>query len=85
MTSERSSHPPRSTRPTRAAAGWERRRYNLTVVATDLFRRFGVQSTSIDDIVTAANLTKPTLYRHYSSKEDLVIACARKDTRQDAY
>jgi AcrR family transcriptional regulator len=79
MTSERSSHPPRSSK---AAEGWERTHGKLTGVATDLFRRFGVHSTSIDDIVTAANLTKPTLYRHFSSKQDLVIACLREEGRQ---
>jgi AcrR family transcriptional regulator len=82
MTSERSSRSQRSTRPQRAAAGWERTHANLTGVATDLFRRFGVQSTSIDDIVTAANLTKPTLYRHFPNKEALVVACLREEGRQ---
>jgi AcrR family transcriptional regulator len=82
MTSERSSCSPRSTPPARAAAGWERTHGDLTAVATDLFRRYGVHSTSIDDIVTAANLTKPTLYRHFSSKEELVVACLREEGRQ---
>jgi AcrR family transcriptional regulator len=82
MTSERSSRPPRSTRPTRATACWERTHGNLIGVAADLFHRFGVHSTSIDDIVTAANLTKPTLYRHFPSKEALVVACLREEGRQ---
>ncbi len=82
MTSERSSRSSRSTRSSRAAARWDRTHANLTDAATDLFRRFGVHSTSIDDIVAAANLTKPTLYRHFSSKEDLVVACLREEGRQ---
>lgn len=82
MTSERSSRSSRSTRSTRAAASWERTHSRLTGAATDLFRRYGVQSTSIDDIVRAANLTKPTLYRHFSSKENLVVACLHEEGRQ---
>jgi AcrR family transcriptional regulator len=82
MTSKRPSRSPRSAGLTRSAARWERTHANLTGVATDLFRRLGVHSTSIDDIVRAANLTKPTLYRHFSSKEDLVVACLHEDGRQ---
>ena len=54
----------------------------LISAATALFHRHGVHATSVDDIVTAANLTKPTLYRHFSSKEDLVVACLREEGRQ---
>jgi len=82
MTQSPPPGPPRSDRPTRAAARWESTHAGLIKAATDLFRRFGAHATSIDGVVAAANLTKPTLYRHFPSKEALVIACLREEGRQ---
>ncbi|WP_165187845.1 TetR/AcrR family transcriptional regulator [Caulobacter soli] len=76
------SGPPRPSRPTRAAARWDSTHADLLAAAIDLFRRFGAHATSIGDVVAAANLTKPTLYRHFPSKEALVIACLREEGRQ---
>jgi AcrR family transcriptional regulator len=42
--------------------------------AGELFYARGVGSTSVDDIAEASGLTKPTLYRHFPSKEALVAA-----------
>ncbi|EJL25220.1 transcriptional regulator [Caulobacter sp. AP07] len=82
MTQSLPSGPPRPRRPTRAAARWDSTHAGLIEAAIDLFRRFGAHATSIGDVVAAANLTKPTLYRHFPSKEALVIACLREDGRQ---
>jgi AcrR family transcriptional regulator len=41
--------------------------------ATQLFARNGYASTSVEDIVTAAGVTKPMLYRHFESKQELCI------------
>jgi len=79
MTQSLPSGPPR---PPRAAARWGSTHASLIEAAIDLFRRSGAHATSIGDVVTAANLTKPTLYRHFPSKEALVIACLREEGRQ---
>lgn len=42
--------------------------------ATELFARQGYMATSVEDIVSAAGVTKPMLYRHFESKRDLCIA-----------
>ncbi len=43
--------------------------------ADRLFRRGGVQAVSVDAIAQAADIKKMTLYRCFSSKEELVMAC----------
>jgi AcrR family transcriptional regulator len=61
-----SAPPPRLT-------GSERRR-RIEDAATELFARRGYAATTVQDIVGAAGVTKPMLYRHYESKQELCIA-----------
>ncbi|MBV9189640.1 MAG: helix-turn-helix transcriptional regulator [Betaproteobacteria bacterium] len=42
--------------------------------ARDLFYREGINAVSVDAIATAADTNKMTLYRHFSSKDELVAA-----------
>jgi AcrR family transcriptional regulator len=41
--------------------------------ATRLFAENGYAGTSVEDIVTAAGVSKPMLYRHFESKQELCI------------
>jgi AcrR family transcriptional regulator len=41
-------------------------------VARELFSQRGVQRTSLQDIANQLGITKPALYYHFSSREDLV-------------
>lgn len=50
------------------------RRAQLLSVATSRFGERGYHPTSMDDIAEAAGVTKPVLYQHFSSKEDLYIS-----------
>ena len=43
--------------------------------ATDLIIKQGVKNTSLADIAKASNISKGTLYYHYSSKNDLICYC----------
>lgn len=43
-------------------------------VAGRLFYREGIRAVGIDRIIMQADIAKATLYRHYRSKEDLVLA-----------
>ena len=43
-------------------------------VAGGLFYREGIRAVGIDRIILEADIAKATLYRHYRSKEDLVLA-----------
>jgi AcrR family transcriptional regulator len=47
-------------------------RERIQDVARDLFARQGVQRTSLQDIADQLGITKPALYYHFSSREDLV-------------
>ena len=42
--------------------------------ATELFARRGYAATTVEGIARAAGVTKPMLYRHFESKQDLCIA-----------
>lgn len=47
-------------------------RQRIQDVARDLFLQQGVQRTSLQDIADKLGITKPALYYHFSSREDLV-------------
>ncbi|MDA8017259.1 MAG: TetR/AcrR family transcriptional regulator [Thermoanaerobaculia bacterium] len=49
-------------------------RQRLTSTASELFYRDGIGPTTIDAIVEAAGLSKPTLYKYFRSKDELVTA-----------
>lgn len=49
------------------------RRERIETADERLFARQGFDSTAVDDIVRAAGLTKPMLYRHFGSKQALWI------------
>ena len=51
-----------------------RRREQIIEVATRLFHAQGFHATSMDEIGTAAGITGPGLYRHFSSKDDILLA-----------
>tara|TARA_R110000824_G_scaffold118960_18_gene272567 strand:- start:98447 stop:99121 length:675 start_codon:yes stop_codon:yes gene_type:complete len=45
--------------------------------ALDLFRQYGYRRTSMEDIATAAQVAKGTLYLYFKSKDELFEALAR--------
>jgi AcrR family transcriptional regulator len=49
-------------------------RERILRTAYELFSRYGVQAIGIDRIVAEAAVAKMTLYRHFRSKEELVVA-----------
>ncbi|MCP4245656.1 MAG: helix-turn-helix transcriptional regulator, partial [bacterium] len=54
----------------------------LVSVALDLFCRHGFHATGIDTIVAEAGVAKMTLYKHFRSKEDLVVAALELQDRR---
>ncbi|WP_119387724.1 TetR/AcrR family transcriptional regulator [Taklimakanibacter lacteus] len=50
--------------------------------ARDLFRKHGIRGVGVDAIASAADSNKMTLYRHFGSKEDLIVACLQAATRE---
>jgi len=47
------------------------KRSSIKEAAKELFFRFGLSKTSMDDIARQCNLAKPTLYYYYPSKESI--------------
>lgn len=50
--------------------------------ATDLFQTRGINSTGVDTIVAVAGTTKMTLYKHFHTKEGLILEVLKK-SQQD--
>lgn len=63
-TDHRSGQPPRAADRIRASA-------------RELFYREGIRAVGVDEIVTRAGVTKPSLYRAFPSKDDLAAAYLR--------
>ena len=53
----------------------ENARATLIDVGTELMRRSGYVATTVDEICTAAGLTKGAFFHHFESKEALAEAC----------
>jgi AcrR family transcriptional regulator len=55
-----------------------RPRDRIIETARNLFRRHGFRGIGVDAIAEAASTNKMTLYRHFGSKDDLIVACLRE-------
>jgi AcrR family transcriptional regulator len=53
------------------------KREQLIKTAVELFGKNGIHATGIDTIVEQSGVTKKTLYAHFRSKEELVLAALR--------
>jgi AcrR family transcriptional regulator len=50
------------------------RREQILDVSVQVFAQRGFHSTSMNDVADAAGVTKPVLYQHFDSKQDLYLA-----------
>lgn len=60
---------------TDAACGLGRPRDRILDTARNLFRRCGIRGAGVDAIAENAGTNKMTLYRHFRSKDELIVAC----------
>ncbi len=67
---------PRMGRPTREEA--KRRQENLLEVALDMFLERGFDETTVEDIATAARMSKRTVYARYANKDELFVAAVHR-------
>ena len=58
------------------------RRDHLVKTALDLFYREGFHSTGIDKILRESGVAKMTLYKHFRSKDDLILAALQERDHQ---
>lgn len=49
-------------------------RERILLTAHELFYREGIRATGIDRVIAASGVTKVTFYRHFPSKNDLILA-----------
>lgn len=54
------------------------RRQYIVDVAQELFKKYGYENTSMDDIAKESEFSKTTLYKYFKSKEELSIYVYRK-------
>lgn len=60
----------------------EKRRRNILAAAEDLFARSSYDAVQMDDIARHASVGKPTIYRYFSSKDELFLAVFRSALEQ---
>lgn len=53
-------------------------RERIVSTAYDLFTRHGLRAIGIDRVIAGAGVAKTTLYRHFRSKDDLVLAVLKR-------
>jgi hypothetical protein len=57
-------------------------RTRVLSAAADLFLRHGIAGVSVEAIAKAAATAKPTLYRHFASKDELVAEYLRESAKR---
>lgn len=50
----------------------------ILAAALGLFRRYGFRRTSIDQIAAEAQVAKPTIYAHFTDKDELFVAACQR-------
>ena len=68
--------------PIADAGGPRRKRDQLIETAWTLFYRDGYHATGIDRILAESQVAKMTLYHHFRSKEELILAVLEERSRQ---
>lgn len=56
-----------------------RKREHLVAVAQRLFCARGFHAVSVDEILSAAEVARMTLYKNFDSKEELIVATLRRE------
>ena len=58
------------------------KREHLIDVATEMFNRRGYHAVGVDQIIAEAGIAKTTLYRHFNSKDELIVSVLRRIDEQ---
>jgi len=64
-------------RPAESLSGGRGARDRIVRAAVRLFRDRGINATGVAELTAAAHVSKRTLYRHFPSKDDIVVAYLR--------
>lgn len=55
----------------------------IIIGATELFKRYGIKSISMDDIARHLSISKKTIYQHFEDKDKLVLEVLAKELNND--
>jgi AcrR family transcriptional regulator len=72
---------PLKSHPTRKRLSAEDRRAAILDAALEVFSRRGYNGASIDEIATAAGISKALIYEHFPSKRDLHVSLLERHTQ----
>ena len=75
---EKSSAPQEVVADHCCGATRSRPRDRIVTTARDLFHKHGIRGIGVEAIAEAAGTNKMTLYRHFDSKDDLILECLQK-------
>lgn len=67
----------------RKTPGTPSTRDRILEAATELFYAYGIRAVSADKIIERVGITKVTFYRHFRTKEDLVVAYLEHTAAQE--
>ena len=82
MSQRETATPGKAARRTRTQTTGPQAQEHLLQAAGELFYEEGVRAVGVDAVVERAGVNKMSLYRQFSSKDDLVLAyLERQDTR----
>lgn len=56
----------------------EAKREAVLSTAARLFNAKGYHATSLDEVATALQVTKPTIYHYFSNKDEILFECTRR-------
>jgi AcrR family transcriptional regulator len=73
---------PPKTPPPRKRLSAEDRRQAILDAALEVFSRRGYNGASIDDIATAAGISKALIYEHFPSKKDLHVSLLERHVQE---
>lgn len=59
-----------------------RRRDEIIAAARDLFAKAGIDATTMADIAAAANISAPTVFNYFGSKDGILIAMITEGTQE---
>lgn len=68
---------PWASRPDRALER-EKKREAVLKTAVRFFNTQGFRATSLDDVANSLNVTKPTIYYYFSSKDEILFECVQR-------
>lgn len=64
--------------PEERAREREQKREAVLSTAVRFFNTKGFHATSLDDVALALNVTKPTIYHYFASKDEVLFECVRR-------